>query len=162
MAKAATESEVVNNGTAMVGVSEVDDILAEYGITTAEVYVPDAPTITKSNFDELCTLHTEIKDGKGNTVKDVIGHSGPLLFLELNGEKDGDKFAESGYDGFYIFTIWNKEKGKVIITLGRPTGEKTPPLVNFLKTLKPGAVFQVASVKTNSGYHTFNPVPVQK
>lgn len=142
--------------------SEFDSILAEYGITESDVYVPEAPTVTKANFDELCVLHSELHDKNGDVIKNVVGHSGPLMFLESNGAKDGDKYAESGYDGFYIFTIIQPQKGQVVITLGRPTGEKTPPLVKFLDTLKKGAIFQVASVKTSGGFHTFNPVPVQK
>lgn len=142
--------------------SEFDSILAEYGITESEIYVPEAPTVTKANFDELCILHSELVDKHGETIKNVIAHTGPLMFLENNGAKDGDKFADSGYDGFYIFTVLQPQKGKVVITLGRPTGENTPPLVKFLDSLKKGAMFQVASVKTSGGFHTFNPVPVQK
>lgn len=142
--------------------SEFDNILAEYGITQSDVYVPEAPTITKSNFDELCTLKSPLADRTGTAIKRVMGHSGPLMFLERNGEKDGDKFAEAGYDGFYIYTILHPKKGKVVITLGRPTGERKPPLVSFLDTLTKGAMFQVAAVETSSGYHTFNPVRVQK
>jgi hypothetical protein len=157
--KAATEDPTA----AMVpNLSEFDSILAEYGITQSDVYTPEAPTITKANFDELCIMHTELKDKNGDAIKNVIGHTGPLMFLENNGEKDGDKFTDSGYDGFYIFTLLSPAKGKVIITLGRPQGENTPPLVKFLDTLKKGALFQVASVKTSGGFHTFNPVPVQK
>src|ERR1035437_6674296 len=121
--------------------SEFDSILNEYGITTADVYVPEAPTITKANFDELCVLHTELKDKNGDTIKRVIGHSGPLMFLEKTGETDGDKFAESGYDGFYIYTLLQPQKGKVVITLGRPKGEKTPPIVRFMDSMSKGAMF---------------------
>lgn len=160
MAKATT-GEVVDTSMAPQ-FSEFDGILAEYGITAANAYVPEAPTITKANFDELCVLKTPLVDKNGTPIKRVIGHSGPLMFLGFEGEKDGDKFTESGYDGFYIFTVLAPGKGKTVITLGRPTGEKTPPLIAFLKTLTAGAVFQVASVETSSGYHTFNPVPVQK
>ena len=161
MPKAAATGEVIDAALTAVP-SEFDSILAEYGITQADVYVPEAPTITKANFDELCILHSELRDKFGEPIKRVIGHTGPLMFLENNGEKDGDKFADSGYDGFYIFTLLQPQKGKVVITLGRPVGENTPPLVKFLSTLTKGAMFQVASVETSGGFHTFNPVPVQK
>ena len=162
MPKAATVSgEVVDSSLTAVP-SEFDSILAEYGITQADVYVPEAPTITKANFDELCILHTAIVDKFGEPIKRVIGHTGPLMFLEANGEKDGDKFADSGYDGFYIYTVLQPQKGKVVITLGRPAGDTTPPIVRFLNSMTKGAMFQVASVETSGGFHTFNPVPVQK
>ena len=160
MPKAASQEVIGSDLTAVP--SEFDSILAEYGITQADVYVPEAPTITKANFEELCVLHTPLVDKHGEAIKRVIGHSGPLMFLENNGEKDGDKFADSGYDGFYIYTLLQPQKGKVVITLGRPRGENTPPLVKFLNTLTKGAMFQVASVETSGGFHTFNPVPVQK
>lgn len=162
MPKAASVSGEVISSELTAIPSEFDSILNEYGITTADVYVPEAPTITKANFDELCVLHTELKDKNGDTIKRVIGHSGPLMFLEKNGETDGDKFADSGYDGFYIYTLLQPQKGKVVITLGRPKGDKTPPIVRFLDSLTKGAMVQVASVETSGGFHTFNPVPVQK
>lgn len=140
-------------------VNSFESVLAEYGITEQTAYVPVPPTIVKSNLPELCVLTTEIKDQRGNTIKDVIGHTGPLMLLEIGEQYDGDKYP--GYDGFYTYFILHPKKGKTLITLGRPVGEKQLPVVSFLRRQRKGAWFQVARVKTGGGFGVLVPVPVQ-
>ena len=140
-------------------VNSLEAVMAEYGVTTSSITVPVPATATKANMDELCSLKTPVYDEFGNLYESLNGHTGPLLFLEKSGEYDGDKF--SGYDGFYVYTIWHPIKGKTVITVGRPSGEKTPAMVAYFATLKPGAAFQVASFATSKGFRVFNPIPVQ-
>jgi hypothetical protein len=141
-------------------INSFESVLAEYGVTEANMYVPSPPTVQKQNLDQLCILTTPVLDERGEELKNVIGHSGPMVYLGKEGEKDGDKF--SGYDGFYIYAVLHPKKGKTVVTIGRPEGDKQPAIVRFLDSLKAGAWIQIASFKTSSNYHTFGPVPVQR
>lgn len=155
----ATALAAVDAGT-ILDPNSFESVLAEYGVTAGEMYVPEPPTVLKQNLDQVCELTTAVYDARGNAFADVNGHSGPLMFLAKGAEIDGDKFE--GYDGFYVYDILHPIKGKLAVTIGRPEGDKKPTLVRYLDTLKPGAWFQVASMSTSKGFRVFNPIPVQR
>lgn len=171
MAKASKEAETTQEGAALAPVEKMDpteffspnsldSIMREYGITASDMTAPIPPTALKQNFEQLCSEKSEIVDEYGNTFAKVNGHTGPLMFLGKQGEYDGDKFT--GYDGFYVYAIVHPTKGKTVVTMGRPEGEVRPAVVNYLDSLKPGQVFQVAEFATSKGFKVFNPVPVQR
>lgn len=134
-------------------------ILAEYGVTQDTITIPEPPTAIASGLEPLCEYKTPIYDARKNLIPDVLGHTGPMMFLAKEGETDSEKYT--GYDGFYKYAILHPVKGKLIVTLSRPSGEGKPTLVKFWDSLTPGSMVQVANIKTSSGFHTFNPVPVQ-
>lgn len=134
-------------------------VLAEYGVTAANMTVPEPPTVLKQNFDELCDLTTQVRDSHGNLFKDVIGHTGPLMYLTKEAEYDGDKFQD--YDGFYVYALLHPLKGKCVVTIGRPKDGDRPAIVRFMDTLTAGAWFQVGAFQTSHGFRVFNPIPVQ-
>jgi hypothetical protein len=141
-------------------VNSFESVLAEYGVTAAQSYIPQPPTAVKSNLRELCVFTTEVKDERGETIKNVKGHTGPMMFLEKQAEYDGARFE--GYDGFYVYVLLHPKKGKTIVTVGRPTGEKLPPVVRFFDSLKAGAWVQIAEIGTSKGYGVYQPIPVQR
>lgn len=139
--------------------NEFANVLAEYGITPADITVPKPPTTLKQNLDQLCDLTYPIVDEFGNVIR-CEKHSGPLLFLGKEGEYDGDAFE--GYDGFYVYALLHPVKGKVVVTTGRREGEAEKPAhVKYLDTLSAGAVVHFATVKTSNGYRIFQMVPPQ-
>jgi hypothetical protein len=144
---------------AMFDVGTLADLQQRYGITPADVTVPVPATPTALNFIELCSLTTPITDEFGNQYEDVMGHTGPLMFLEKRGESDGDKY--DAYDGFYIYAIMAPAKGEVIVTVGRLKGDKKGSVPVYLDGLTKGQLFQVARFKTSHGYGVLNPIPVQ-
>lgn len=144
----------------MFGTDALAAIQQEYGVTPADVSAPIPATPTKFNLDQLCSLKTQVTDQYGNIYEDINGHSGPVMFLEKQGEYDGDKFT--GYDGFYVYALAIPGKGKSVITIGRPVGEKKPAVVAYLDGLTKGQLFQVASFATSKGFRVFNPIPVQQ
>jgi hypothetical protein len=172
LAKKTEEAEETALATVKADVRSLFDpgtlaaIQQEYGVTPADVTVPIPATPTKLNLDQLCSEKTQVFDQDGNLYDNLNGHSGPLMYLEKTGEYDGEKF--SGYDGFYVYAIVSPEvesrdiRGKVVITIGRPIGEKKPGIVAYLDGLSKGQLFQVASFKTSHGFRVFNPIPVQQ
>jgi hypothetical protein len=142
--------------------AELASVLADYGVTPADVHVAEAPkTATKVNFDQLCTVKTPIQDAKGNAIKNN-GHTGPIVFLAYKGYSQPEESKYEGYDGFHIFELWSKDLGKVVVTTGQPEGDTTPEVVSYLKAQKPGAIVCIATIGTSSGNHIFRPVPVQQ
>ncbi len=143
----------------MFGTDMLAAIQQEYGVTPSEVSAPVPQTATATNFVALCTQTSQIFSADGNLYDDVMGHSGPLMFLEKRGESDGEKF--DAYDGFYIYKIAVPTKGQMIVTIGRLKGEQKGAVPVFLDGLTKGNLFQVARFKTSHGYGVLNPIPVQ-
>ena len=137
-------------------------VMQKYGVTSDKTYTPPAPTVYKANLRELAHLTTPLYSEKGDAIQNIKGHTGPLMFLGKKDEVTPKESKFSGYDGFYIYAILHPKHGETVITIGRPTGEKSNPVVDFLDSLKPGAWFQVAEVKTNSGFGVYIVVPVQR
>lgn len=165
MAKAAAVDEQVKtlatvNPADILAPNSFASILAEYGVTPSTMTVPEPPTVTKANFDELCDLTTPIFDTHGNQFQDVIGHSGPIMYLGKEGEYDGDKFKD--YDGFYVYAVLHPVRGKTVVTIGRPADGDVPSIVRYMNGLAAGAWLQVAVMQTSKGFRVFNPVPVQQ
>ncbi len=144
---------------AMFGADMLAAIQQEYGVTPSEVSAPVPQTATATNFIALCTQTSQIFSADGNLYEDVMGHSGPLMFLEKRGESDGDKF--DAYDGFYIYKIGVPGKGQMIVTIGRLKGDAKGAVPVFLDGLVKGNLFQVARFKTSHGFGVLNPIPVQ-
>lgn len=140
---------------------EMMRVMTKYGVTPDKTYTPPAPTIYKSNLRELCKLTTPLFDANGDQIRNVKAHTGPLMFLGKKDEVTPKESRYSGYDGFYIYAILHPKHGETVITIGRPTGDKSHPIVDFLDTLSAGAWFQVAEVNTNSGFGVYIVVPVQ-
>jgi hypothetical protein len=156
------DAPAVNDVTlaTMPDVNSFESVLAEYGVTPSTAYVPSPPTVQKSNLRELCIFTTEVKDERGEVLKGVKGHTGPMMFLERQAEYDGEKYE--GYDGFIVYVVLHPKKGKTIVTIGRPKGDKLPPIIRFFDSLKAGAWVQVAEIATSKGYGVYVPVPVQR
>jgi hypothetical protein len=132
----------------------------EYGIVPSDVTAPVPATPTKLNLDQLTQQKTPVYDESGNLYERINGHSGPLMYLEKTGEYDGEKFE--GYDGFHVYAIAHPQQGKLVVTVGRPKGDKDPAIVAYLAGLTKGQLFQVASFATSHGFRVFNPIPVQQ
>jgi hypothetical protein len=143
----------------MFGSDALAAIQQEYGVTPSDISIPVPQTATAVNFVELCTLQTQIFDANGNLYDDVLGHTGPLMFLEKRGESDGQKF--DAYDGFYIYAIQSPARGRVIVTLGRLKGDKQGSVPVYLNGLTKGQLFQIGRFKTSGGFGVLNPIPVQ-
>jgi hypothetical protein len=152
-------STVKADPLAMFGADMLAQIQQEYGVTPSEVSAPVPQTPTATNFIALCTETSQIYSADGNLYDDVMGHTGPLMFLEKRGESDGDKF--DAYDGFYIYKVAAPGKGQMIVTIGRLKGEVKGAVPVFLDGLVKGNLFQVARFKTSHGYGVLNPIPVQ-
>jgi hypothetical protein len=148
------------NVIGLFGIDTLAAIQQEYGVTPADVSAPMPLTPTKENLDQLCSQKSAVYNANGNLFEGINGHSGPLMFLEKKGEYDGDKFT--GYDGFYVYAIAVPGKGEIVITIGRPVGEKKPAIVVHMDNLSKGQLFQVASFATSKGFRVFNPIPVQQ
>jgi hypothetical protein len=164
LVKAATKeeesTELVTNPHSILGPNSFESVLAEYGVTAATMTIPEPPTVLKQNFDQLCELTTPVFDTHGNQFQDVIGHTGPIMFLSKEAEYDGEKFKD--YDGFYVYAVLHPMKGKCVVTIGRPADGDKPAIVRYFDTLTAGAWVQVASFKTSHDFRVFNPIPVQK
>lgn len=167
MAKATKETE--STSTELVPPTPVDlatvfdpnsmeAVLAEYGITAGDFYIPAAPTVQTSGFEQLCEDESPVKDAHGNLLK-TNGHTPPLMYLGTIAEQDSDDFK--GYDGYYQISVWHPTRGKMLISISRPAGEEEPSIIRFLRTLRKGAAFQVAEFPTRKGFKVFNPIPVQ-
>lgn len=133
-------------------------VLQEYGIVATEITAPKPPTTLKQNLDQLMTESGPLVDEKGNSIKND-GFTAPLIFLAAEGEYDGDRFE--GYDGFYVYAFLHPQRGKIVVTIGRPEGEHDPRVIGWLKQRKAGDLVQIAQVMTSHGFRTFNPVPPQ-
>jgi hypothetical protein len=144
---------------AMFGADMLAVLSQEYGVTPSEISAPVPVVPTATNFVELCKQTSQIFNADGNLIEDVMGHTGPLMFLEKRGESDGDKY--DAYDGFYIYKIAVPGKGQMIATIGRLKGEVKGAVPVYLDGLTKGQLFQVARVKTSHGYGVLNPIPVQ-
>jgi hypothetical protein len=156
------ESTKVTEATELANVFDPNSmagVLAEYGITEGDFYVPPAPTVVTAGFEEICTETSQILDDHGNVIV-CEGHTLPLMFLGKTAERDSNEYK--GYDGYYQFAVWHPTKGKTLLSHSRAIGEEQSTIVTFLKTLRTGAVFEVAQIKTRAGFKVFNPVPVQK
>jgi len=161
LAKSETTTKPID--TALVPpTSAYDDVLRKYGVTPDDMYVPPAPTIYKSNLRKLANLTTPLVDNQGEAIPNVMGHTGPLMFLEKSGEITPKESRFSGYDGFYIYRVLHPKHGETVLTIGRPEGDKRVPVVDYLDTLKAGAWFQVAEIKTSGSYGVYVVVPVQR
>jgi hypothetical protein len=160
--KEATSTELATikaDPLSMFGADMLATIQQEYGVTPSDVSAPVPQTATATNFVSLCTQTSQIFSADGNLYEDVMGHSGPLMFLEKRGESAGDKF--DAYDGFYIYKIAVPDKGQMIVTIGRLKGDVKGAVPVFLEGLVKGNLFQVARFKTSHGFGVLNTIPVQ-
>jgi hypothetical protein len=159
----ATDALAPVDPTSILVSNDFQSVLAEYGITPGDMYVPEPPTVVKENFDQLITIDAPAYDKHGNKLggDKYVGRSGPLMFLEKQGETGGDKFKSSGYDGFYTYKVLSPSKGVVIVTPGRREDGSKPEIVKFFDSQRAGAWFEIMAVRTNSDFRTFNPIPLQ-
>lgn len=140
-------------------------VMAKYGITRGEMVAPQPDVVGKANFDELCTRHDTIYDNDGNVIKNVGGHSGPLVYLKTE-EYGPDTIPDfktkyESYIGFRVYTIFHPDRGEMVVTHGIPADGPTD-LMRHLAKLDPGNLFQVASFPTSRGNRVFRAVPVQQ
>jgi hypothetical protein len=162
-----TESPTTDLANVVPSLDAYNDVLKKYGVTPDEMYAPPAPTVYKSNLRMLAKLTTPLYDNDGQAIQNVIGHTGPLMFLGKKGEVTPKESRYSGYDGFYIYAVLHPKHGESVVTIGRPiaSDDKELPIeriIKFLDSLKPGAWFQIAEIKTGSGFGTYIVVPVQR
>lgn len=147
----------------LFNVDSLQDVLAEFGVTPADIVAPTPPTVIKGNWDILCDQKWRIVDDKGNVIE-CTSHTGPLMFLHAGDPIPGDKF--DSYAGYIVYTVGHPTRGKVVVTHGVPKDEHGNPtkseVTKHLDKLSAGNLFMVAQFPTQSGFRVFRCVPVQR
>lgn len=141
----------------------VADVLSAYGVKTEDIRAPEVQVTTMQNFEALCTNMGAVEH-KGIAIEHD-GHTGPLMLLHIPTDyTPGDRYE--GYVGYYPITVLRAPQKpgddalKVVVTYS--TKEEDDDLVRLLKSYAPGNIFTVARIPTNSGFHVFRAIPVQR
>src|SRR5215468_7403082 len=119
--------------------SKMQDIMAKYRVTPADLTAPVPHVTEKVNLDQICTETTPVLSEAGQNLN-AKAHTGPLMYLATKRASADDnpnfKSKYNDYVGFYVYTFGHPIKGEIVCTHGIP---KTGPteLSEFIATLNP-------------------------